>query len=144
MTEDKLYTKDDYDTATALIGKTVWFFLKGHLPQGVDSQAWAVLPNISVMLGKTVITGVSADIKKVSTKDGTMDEYRKLVFILKNPYYIKEPEPEEGAMGFPSSTVHSWETWQFGYLTLNKWFFETKELAIESIKEFHSMYEIVK
>lgn len=142
--DDKLYTLDQYNHATSFIGKTVWFFLKGVLPQGLDSNSWAALPNISVMMGKTVITGVQADVKKQSNESGNTDEYKKLRFILRNPYYIKEEEPEEGAMGFMETTVNSWKQWEFGYLTLNKWFFESKEKAIESVQEYNGMYYGVK
>lgn len=142
--ETNKYTADQYSIASSLIGKTVWFFLKGHLPHVADGNAWSLLPNISVMLAKTVIPGVSADVKKIADENGVRDEYTKLKFILKNPYYIKPEEPEEGAMGFPESTVHSWKEWDFSFFALNKWFFESKEDAINSIKEYNGMYELIK
>ncbi|MES2382817.1 MAG: hypothetical protein V4538_17350 [Bacteroidota bacterium] len=138
--DKKIYTKEEYDNATSFIGKKVWYFLKMPLPQVTDAQAYTVHPQVSVKLGSTTITGVKADVKKISNGDGTIDEYTGLNFILKNPYYIKPDEPEEGAMGFPESTVNSWKEWNFAYLTLNQWFFETKEKALESIGESTSMY----
>jgi len=138
--DKKKYTKEEYEKATSLIGKKVWYFLKTLLPQVINAQAYCLHPQISVNFGSTTITGVKADVKKMSDGNGTYDEYTGLSFILKNPYYIKEPEPEEGAMGLPNQTVNSWETWSFGYLTLNQWFFESKEKAIESITDFNSIY----
>lgn len=138
--DKKKYTKEEYENATSLIGKKVWFFLKTMLPQVSDAHMYTLHPQIAVKFGSTVIVGVQADVKKMSDGTGTYDEYTGLCFILTNPYYIKEPEPEEGSMGLPNQTVNSWKTWSFGYLTLNQWFFESKEKALESVTDYNSMY----
>jgi hypothetical protein len=142
--DDKLYTKEDFEYAMKLIGQTVYFFLKTHLPQQPDATHWAYIPLIGVMMGQTEILGVHAEIEKKADNNGVKEMYRKLQFILKNPYHQKEQEEPEHGPGFPRMDIHTVKEWNFAYMTLNQWFFMTKESALQSIGSLNNMYFEVK
>jgi hypothetical protein len=142
--DDKLYTKEDFEYAMKLIGQTVYFFLKTHLPSQPDATHWTYIPLIGVMMGQTEIIGVHAEIEKKADNNGVKEMYRKLQFILKNPYFQKDQEEPEHGPGFPRMDIHTMKEWNFAYMTLNQWFFMTKESALQSIGSLNNMYFEVK
>jgi hypothetical protein len=143
--DDKLYTKEDFEYAMKLIGQTAYFLLKTHLPQQPDATHWAYIPLIGVMMGQTEIIGVHAEIEKKADKNGMKEMYRKLQFILRNPYYEKQEEPDDrSGPGWPRMDLHSVKEWNFAFMTLNQWFFMTREAALQSIGSLNNMYFEVK
>ena len=143
--DDKLYTKEDFEYAMKLIGQTVYFFVKTQLPPQPDATHWAYLPMIGVALGTTEIIGVHAEIEKIADKNGTKEMYRKLQFILRNPYYEKqeELEPEHGP-SWPKVDMHSSKQWNLAFMTLNSWFFLQAIDAWKQVDKIQGMYYQIK
>jgi len=143
--EDKLYTKDDFEYAMKLIGQTAHFFVKTQLAPQPDATHWAYLPMIGVALGKTEIIGVHAEIERKADKNGVKEMYRKLQFILRNPYYEKQDEPEErDGPSWPKVDMHTGKEWNLAFMTLNSWLFLEPIKAWSKVETITGMYYAVK
>jgi len=143
--DDKLYTKEDFEYAMKLIGQTVYFFVKTQLPPQPDATHWAYLPMIGVALGTTEIIGVHAEIEKKADKDGTKEMYRKLQYILRNPYFEKQEEPDDrSGPSWPKVDMHSSKEWNMAFMTLNSWFFLQAIDAWKQVDKIQGMYYQIK
>lgn len=140
--EKNIYNQQDYAFAMSYIGKEIVFFLKTQLPYAKEAQAWGSLPMIGLMFGFAKIDGLRARVNKMSTAAGTIDQYTDMKFIIKNPYYVKENESDDrdGPGWPPPPNVNNTKEWHIAVDAMNKWFFESKELALKSITDCRSIY----